>query len=96
MRNHRSALSHKLHWRLIAAAGAAAAVAALVAACGHNDDNAYTPPPVNTEVPFTIFAQQAFQNAANSTPVAINNINFDFDSNDDPTAFDNLIASGSF
>jgi hypothetical protein len=51
---------------------------------------------VNTEVPFTVFAQQAFTNPANSTPVTINNINFTFDSNDDPTAFDNLIAEGSF
>jgi ABC-type sugar transport system substrate-binding protein len=93
MQNPRAARTLKLHWRLLAAAGAAAA---LVSACHNNDDNAYTPPPVNTAVPFTIFAQQAFANAANSTPVAVNNINFDFDSNDDPTAFNNLIAEGSF
>ncbi len=93
MHNHPGARSRKLHWRLVAAGGAAAA---LLAACGHNGDNSYTPPPVNTEVPFTLFAQTAFMNDANSTPVAINNINFDFDSNDDPTAFDSLIAEGSY
>lgn len=93
MRHHLTARTRPLRWRFIAAAGAAAA---LVSACHHNDDNTYTPPPVNTEVPFTPFAQQAFTNAADSTPVAINNINFTFDSNDDPTAFDNLIAEGSF
>jgi hypothetical protein len=93
MQNQRTAHTLKLHWRLIAAAGVAAA---MLSGCHHDDNNAYTPPPVNTEVPFTVFAQQAFTNPANSTPVTINNINFTFDSNDDPTAFDNLIAEGSF
>jgi hypothetical protein len=93
MRNTRIARNSTRRWRLLAAAGG---LAALVAACNNDNDNTYTPPPVNTQVPFTAFAQQAFTNPANSTPVAVNNINFVFDSNDDPTAFANLIAEGSF
>jgi hypothetical protein len=46
-------------------------------------------------VSFSAFATQAFSNSANSTPVSINN-NFAFDVNEDPTAFDSLILSGTY
>jgi len=84
------------HWRVFAAAGVAAA---LIAGC-HDGSTTHTepvtPPPTSSTVDFTAFATQAFSNSADSTPVAINNLTFNFDSNDDPTAFDALIASGSF
>ena len=86
----------KHDWKLVAAAGVAAA---LIAGC-HNGSSSSAPamstPPPSSTVDFTTFATQAFSNNANSTPVAINNVTFTFDSNDDPTAFDVLIASGSF
>ncbi len=83
-------------WKMFAAAGVAAA---LVAGCDsgattHTAPVSTTPP--SSTVDFTAFATQAFSNSANSTPVAINNLTFNFDSNDDPMAFDALIASGSF
>ena len=84
------------HWRMFAAAGM---VAALIAGC-NNGETTHTEPvptsPPSSTVDFTAFATQAFSNSANSTPVAINNLTFNFDSNDDPTAFDGLIAAGSF
>jgi len=84
------------HWRALAAAGV---VAALIAGC-NNGETTHTEPvptsPPSSTLDFTAFATQAFSNSANSTPVAINNLTFNFDSNDDPTAFDSLIAEGSF
>jgi hypothetical protein len=76
-------------WRIVVAAllGAAA-----LAAC---HDDAVTvppaPPATPTQIPFSVFAEQVFSNPANSTPVAVNGINFDFDVNDAPTAFNGLI-----
>jgi hypothetical protein len=92
MRNQRP---FELNWRLVAAAGAAAV---FIAGCNNNNTTTVpepNPPPSST-VSFTIFAETAFANSANSTPVAINDVTFNFDSNDDPTAFNNLIAEGSF
>jgi predicted component of type VI protein secretion system len=84
------------HCRVFAAVGVAAV---LIAGC-NNGETTHTEPvptsPPTATIDFTAFATQAFSNSANSTPVAINNINFTFDSNDDPTAFDALIATGSF
>jgi ABC-type sugar transport system substrate-binding protein len=82
--------------KLLSAAGVAAAV---ITGCDsgattHTVPVATTPP--NATIDFTVFATQAFSNSANSTPVAINKLSFNFDSNDDPTAFDALIAEGSF
>jgi hypothetical protein len=86
----------KNHWRALAAVGV---TAALIAGCD-NGATTHTEPvptsPPSATLDFTVFATQAFSNNANSTPVALNNISFNFDSNDDPTAFDSLIAAGSF
>jgi hypothetical protein len=79
------------------AAAATAVVIAALAGCGGDDANpvpaASTP---SGAVPFSIFANQAFSNSANSTPVAINNVNFTFDVNDQPTYFSGLIAMGTY
>jgi predicted component of type VI protein secretion system len=82
-----------VRWRMLAAAGAAAAA---LAGCGGNGETTVpnTPPPPQT-VEFSIFATQAFSNNANSSPVSVD-VNFTFDVNDDPTAFDSLIANGAF
>jgi hypothetical protein len=84
------------HSRVFAAGAVAAA---LIAGC-NNGETTHTEPvptsPPSSTLDFTAFATQAFANSANSTPVALNNLTFNFDSNDDPTAFDSLIAEGSF
>jgi len=81
------------------ALAAAALAAALIAGCDSgattHTEPVPTSPPSST-IDFTVFATQAFSNSANSTPVAINNLTFNFDANDDPTAFETLIAAGSF
>jgi hypothetical protein len=51
--------------------------------------------PPSEAVPFSVFASQAFSNSANSTPVSVDQ-NFAFDVNDEPTAFDALILSGTY
>jgi hypothetical protein len=76
-------------WRIMAAGLVGAGA---LAAC-HDDVVTVPPAPTAsaTQIPFSVFAQQVYSNAANSTPVAVNSLNFDFDVNDDPTAFDGLI-----
>jgi hypothetical protein len=82
-----------VQWRMLAAASLAAA---LLVGCGGSDGSAVpTPGPISDAIPFSVFATQAFSNSANSTPVSINQ-NFDFDVNDEPTAFDALILSGTY
>jgi hypothetical protein len=71
------------------------AVAGL-AACNEDDTTTVPPATVNSNIDFSIFATQAFSTSANSTPAPINTVNFTFDANDEPTAFDALIASGSY
>jgi hypothetical protein len=81
-------------WRALAAASA---TSALLAAC--NDGGGTTVPPStppSSSIDFTLFVNQAFSNSANSMPVAINSLTFNYDANDDPTAFDTLIAAGTF
>jgi len=71
-------------------------VTAALAAC-HDDNSASSPPPPppNQTVDFSTFAANAFAQSANSTPVSLDNVTFNYDVNDDPTAFDGLIMSGS-
>jgi hypothetical protein len=52
-----------------------------------------TPPQTND---FSIIAERAFAANANSTPVSLDGITFTFDVNNDPGAFDALIASSTF
>jgi hypothetical protein len=80
-------------WRALAAASLAAAS---LIGCGGSDGTAVpTPAPVSDAVPFSLFVNQAFSNSANSTPVSVD-VDFAFDVNDDPTAFDALILSGTY
>jgi hypothetical protein len=80
------------HWRFLAAASM---MAAGLTGCGGGDGTA--PPTVVTPdtIDFQIFVNRAFFNPADSIPVSLN-LTFNFDANDDPTAFDMLLASGSF
>jgi hypothetical protein len=80
-------------WRILAAASLAAA--SLSGCGGGGGTTVPTPPPISSSVDFSIFATQAFSNPANSTPVPVDQ-NFTFDVNDDPTAFDTLIANGTY
>lgn len=80
----------------LAAAAASIAVAAL-AGC-HNDGTSTTPTPqpAAQNVNFSTFANQAFSNSANSTPVAVNGAAFIFDVDNQPTYFNGLIAMGTY
>jgi hypothetical protein len=71
---------------------------ALAALAGCNDDNTVTVParPALQTVPFSAVVDQLFSNSANSTPVPIDNLDVVYDVNDDPSAFDALILSGSY
>jgi hypothetical protein len=71
-------------------------VAASLAAChdGNSGSSPSTPPP-NQTTQFSAFAEQAFAAGPNSAPVSLDNVTFNYDVNDDPTAFDGLIMSGS-
>ncbi len=82
-----------LKW--LAAAAASMAVAALA---GCNDDAKTVPAaqPVAESVNFSGFVNQAFTNSANSTPVAVNGLTFNFDVDEQPTYFNGLISMGSY
>lgn len=71
-------------------------VTAALAAC-HSDNGAGSPPapPPTQSIDFSTFAEQAFAQSADSTPASLDNVTFNYDVNDDPTAFDSLILSGS-
>lgn len=69
--------------------------AAALTGCGGDGSTVPTPIIAPETIDFRIFANQAFLNAANSTPVSLN-LTFNFDANDDPTAFEGLIEAGSF
>lgn len=76
--------------------GAASLAAAALVGCGGSDgSSAPTPSPPSGEILFSLFAAQAFSNSANSTPVSVDQ-NFAFDVNDEPTAFDALVLSGTY
>ena len=80
-------------WRFLTVASL---VAVSVVGCGGSDGGTVpTPPPVSSAIPFSIFATQAYSNSANSTPVSVDQ-DFNFDVDDDPTAFDALIAAGTY
>jgi hypothetical protein len=71
-------------------------VVAVLSGCGGGGGGSVPPiPPPNTSIDFSIFVSQAFSNPANSTPVSVD-VDFSFDVNDDPTAFDSLILAGMF
>ncbi len=80
---------------------AAGALAAALAGCGGNNGGIVpttTAPPANSNIDYRTFIDQAFANSANAKPVSVDFVSnpFSFDDNDNPTAFDSLIASGSF
>ncbi|HEY5264280.1 MAG TPA: hypothetical protein VIJ37_04755 [Steroidobacteraceae bacterium] len=84
-------------WRILAAASVAAAS---LAAC-HNDHNNGSapktpPPPPPTSVDFSTFAKNAFAANANTTPISLDGVNFAFDVDNEPTAFDALVMSGTY
>ena len=75
----------------------AAAVLACVAGCGGGGGQTTVPPvPPPSQTQFSVFVEQTFANAANSTPVSLDGITFDFDANENPTAFDSLVLSGTY
>jgi len=76
--------------------GAAFLAAAALAGCGGDSGGTTpTPPPISDSVAFSAFANQVFSNSANSTPVSVD-VNLTFDVNEEPTAFDSLILSGTY
>jgi len=79
-------------WRVLAAVSV---TAAFLVACNNGGPHPTASPPPPEGVIFSVFATQAFSNSANSTPVGVD-LTFKYDVDDDPTAFDTLIASGSF
>jgi ABC-type Zn uptake system ZnuABC Zn-binding protein ZnuA len=66
-----------------------AAVGAILALAGCDDSGGTvpTPPPTSTTTRFSFFTEQILGDSANSTPVPVNGVVFDFDVNDDPNAF---------
>ena len=78
-------------WRILAAATVAAVS---LAAC--NDDNGNNSAPAPAATSFTAFTTSAFAADANSTPVSLDAVRFDFDADDNPTAFDTLVMSGTY
>lgn len=85
--------SIQARWRFVAAASLAAT---FLAGCGGSDGSTVpTPGPISDSIPFSAFATQAFSNKANSTPVSVDQ-DFVFDVNEEPTAFDALILSGTY
>jgi hypothetical protein len=75
---------------------AALAAIALLAACGHDTSTAPTPSPPTQGIAFSVFTNQLFSDDANSTPAQVNGVNFYFDVDDTPNAFQALIATGMF
>jgi hypothetical protein len=73
-------------WRL----AAAATLVAAAAGCHDHDGDGMIP---GTQQPtsFTAFTKSTFAAAADSTPVQINFLIFDFDADNDPTAFSGLL-----
>jgi len=63
-----------------------AIVITALAGCG-SDGVEPTPTPPSSVVHFSFFTEDVFGASANSTPVAVNGVNFDYDVNDDPGAF---------
>jgi hypothetical protein len=78
-------------------AGASVALACL-AGCGGGGGSSSTVPPIPppSQTQFSVFAEQTFANNANSTPVSLDGFTFDFDADENPTAFDSLVMSGTY
>lgn len=74
----------------LSASTCGAALCAIVigslAGCG-SDNSDFTPPAPSTVVHFSFFTEDVFGASANSKPVAVNGVMFDYDVNDDPSAF---------
>jgi hypothetical protein len=75
---------------------ASALLAAAVAGCngGSNGAAPTTPPtpPAPQTTAFSAFTKSVFAQSADSTPQSLDNVTFDFDVDDDPTAFDGLLT----
>lgn len=54
---------------------------------GDNEDSG----PAEGRVSFTAFVKDVFDNDPNSKPVSVNNIDFSFEDDDNPAAFDELL-----
>ena len=83
------------NWRYLAAVGV---TAASLAAC-HQDNGSTSgvnSPPQSSTVQFSTFAKNAFAASANSSPISLDGVTFNFDVDNDPTAFDMLIMSGAY
>jgi hypothetical protein len=68
------------------AAFCAIGIAALTG-CGGSDATYNPPPPPSTTVHFSFFVEDILGASADSTPVKVNGVTFDYDVNDDPGAF---------
>ncbi|NND59812.1 MAG: hypothetical protein HKN49_06040 [Gammaproteobacteria bacterium] len=81
---------------------ATVALAALLTACGSSDFEVpssppvVTPPPAPTKLSFSQFVKDQVNNTTDTrTPVDINQLDFEFDAEDDPQAFDSLFGDGT-
>jgi hypothetical protein len=78
----------KLRWYLPAAALAAAALAG----CHDNNEGGNpSQPPTGSAVMWSAFVKQVYAYGPNTTPVNLDGLTFDFDVDNDPTAFDGLL-----
>ena len=77
-------------------AGSCAVLAGLAGCGGNHGESAVPPVPTPSQTQFSVFVEQTFANSANSTPVSLDGITFDFDANENPTAFDTLVLSGTY
>jgi hypothetical protein len=75
---------------------AAVLAAAVLAAC--HDDTTTIPPATaqQANLPFSVFVNQLFTAGANSKPASLDGLSFNYDVDDDPTAFDALIMTGTY
>jgi hypothetical protein len=82
-------------WRLAASAMLAAAVMVGCRGGGANGEpqtSTPTPPAAPQTTAFSTFTKAVFAESADSTPQSLDNVTFDFDVDDDPTAFDGLLT----
>jgi hypothetical protein len=69
--------------------GAALGTMLALAGCGNGGTTVPTPStPPSTTTKFSFFVESILGASADSTPVPVNGVVFDFDVNDDPNAFD--------
>jgi hypothetical protein len=85
------------NWRVAAAAVvAAASLAGCNSGGGIVPPSTAAPPPPAQIIDFSVFAEHAFAANADYPPVGVDGVNFTFDVDNDPGAFDALIMSGTF